>query len=157
MTGLIYLVNDAVSAVAWPLREHEFRVDSSVSFPGEKLLKLEVYCYARGVYGSDDVGEIIRQDPVLRELFPDEVPEGKTLVKFRRENRAVIRDCLLKVFEAAFIIRFGEPDSEAAPVDYCVALALDRWFAPMCGPQPDREAEERLGLAVFTDGMSNTS
>lgn len=119
-------------------------------------MALEVYCYARGVYSSEDVEESIRPDPYLRELFAEEWPAPDLIRRFRRDHREPIKQCLFYVFDHAFQARFGEPSTDTAPVDHCVALALDRWFEPMCGPRPEAEAEERLEKAIFWDGMAGT-
>jgi len=153
-SGLIYLVREAVDMVDWPRKGEMFALHEDMAFPSEQLMTLEVYCYARGVYSSEEVEEVVRQDAVLRGLFPDLWPDPRTILKYRRQHREAILECLRRVFSKAFVIRFGEPGGDSVPIDHCVALALDRWFEPICGPQVETEAAERMDRAVFWDGMA---
>jgi len=53
-------------------------------------------------------------------------------------------------------LKVGRSSASEPPLaDYYVALALDRWFEPLCVPSPPDEAEDRLGKASFIDGMSS--
>jgi hypothetical protein len=156
ISNLFYLVKDAVQTIDWSHQPGRFQLSDRQSFPAENLMILQVYCYARGVYSSEDVEDVVRQDPAMKELFPEAWPERTTIRKFRRQHRAAIQACLLRIFSQALALRFGDPASGAAPIDHCVALALDKWFEPMCGPQPEKEAEQRIEKASFWDGMAAT-
>ena len=151
--SLLPLVEDAIQSVAWPQRDSPFSYQGQ-TFPANKLMTLEVYCYARGVYSSEEVEDLIHKDESLRDLFPDEWPAPGLVRRFRRSNRETILACLRDVFGKAFLVRFGEPDSALQPVDHCVALALDKWFEPICGPSAANEASERIDRAIFWDGMA---
>jgi hypothetical protein len=155
-TSLLMLVQDTVAGADWPQKDAKFTLDEEQSFPSRLLMTLELYCYAKGVLSSENIATAVRTDPALRGLFPGACPLDGTIQKFRRRHHQDIKRCLLSMFDTAFKVRFGDPAKDEAPIDYCVAVAFDRWFEPMCGPQPDKEAEERLGLAVFWDGMSTT-
>ncbi len=152
--GLLHLVNDAIRSVDWPHKESAFSLGPDQSFASTQLMALEVYSYARGIYGSAEVSSLTRIDPALRGLFPGDTPADTTIRKFRRQHREPILQCLLHIFSRAFLVRFGEPNTDPMPVDYCVAVALDRWFEPICGPRPDSEAAERIDRAIFWDGMA---
>jgi hypothetical protein len=151
-SGLMHFVSDALQTLDWPHKQEDFHLHGQ-SFPSRKLMALEVYCYARGVYASDEVEEIIHKDSTLREMFANDWPDPGMIRLFRRTHRATIETGLRRVFDQAFRVRFGEPESGQAPIDSCVAAALDRWFEPMCGPQPELEAEARMRKAVFWDGL----
>lgn len=152
-SGLIYLVDDAVEAVDWPHKAESFSIEPTLRFPSRAMMALEVYCYAKGTYNSQEVEHASHTDPILQQLFPDQWPDRRTILKYRRQHRAPIKECLRHVFQNAFIARFGLPDSDDTPIDFCVAMALDRWFEPVCGPQPSTEADERIDRAVFWDGV----
>jgi hypothetical protein len=119
------------------------------------LMVLEVFCYARGIYDSNEVTTHARQDPDLSPIFNNRFPDQAVIKRFRRAHREPIKTCLLKIFDLGFRVRFGEPDTDEAPIDYCVTCVMDTWFEPMCGPQPDQEAEHRLSEAVFSDNVLN--
>jgi hypothetical protein len=152
--GLISMVRDAVQAVDWPHKESNFKIDESQCFPSTLLMTLLTYCYAKGIYSSEQVAEAVKLDPTLRALFEKVRPEAETIRKFRRRHHEDVKQCLLWVLRFAFPTRFGEQGKNETPIDHCVALALDRWFEPICGPVPEREAAERLDRAGFWDGMS---
>ena len=114
---------------------------------------LEVFCYARGVYHSDDVAGFAAKSQELKELFQGQFPPRPVVKRFRRLHLDPIKQCLLRIFDLAFRVRFGEPQTDEAPIDYCVTKSIDQWFEPICGPRPDREAEERLDMASFNDNV----
>src|SRR5882762_4371632 len=151
-TSLVQLVKEAVQSVYWPGKQQLFSFQGQ-SFLSEVLMTLEVYSYARGVYSSWEVERHIHQEPLFRELFPGDWPAPQMIRKFRRDHHDALKQCLRKIFDQAFVARFGEKESEEVPIDSCVAQALDRWFEPITGPQPVAEAAERLDQAIFWDGM----
>jgi hypothetical protein len=151
--GLMGFVLQAVEEADWPGKHARFGLDESERYPSALLMVLEVYCYARGIYNSGDLVRHIPHDPELNGLFPGHAPSELLIKRFRRNHREPIRACLLTIFDIAFRVRFGQPDTDEAPIDACVALAIDHWFEPICGPQPTVEADQRLNEAVFWDGV----
>jgi hypothetical protein len=154
---LLRLVLDAVEPVQWPNKSKPFGLDESYRFDSNLLMMLEVYCYAQGIYESTKVEQHTISDPILSEVFSPTLPSSLLIRRFRREHHPYIRECLLLIFDMAFRVRFGSSDSDDTPVDYCVAQAIDGWFEPICGPQPAKEAEERIDQAIFWDGMALAS
>jgi hypothetical protein len=147
------LVFDAVESVQWPGKRASFSIYGDAGFRPEMLLSLLTYCYATGVFSSQDIEAACRQDPVARYLCANNFPDAKTLRRFRRLHREQIRQSLANLFQRAAQIRFGESADGAVPADHFVALALDRWFEPLCVPSPRQAADERLDRAGFVDGM----
>jgi len=98
-------------------------------------------------HGRDNLLDLVK-DVVQSVDWP-----GRTS-RFRRDHREAMMKCLGLLFSQAHIIRFGEKDSNRVPVDYCVAVAMDQWFKPICGPLSAQEAQERLDMACFLDGMA---
>jgi hypothetical protein len=154
---LLRLVLDAVEPVEWPNKSRSFGLNESYKFDSNLLMVLEVYCYAQGIYESNKVAEHAMSDPVLSDVFSPHGPNGLMIRRFRREHHSYIKECLLLIFDVAFQVRFGASGSNETPVDYCVAQAIDTWFEPICGPQPAKEAEERIDQAIFWDGMAMAS
>ena len=103
-SGLIYLVREAIEEVDWPHKHEEFSVIPELTFKSVQLMTLEVYCYARGIYASEAVEEIIRKDEVLREVFPGSWPDPRTILKYRRFHRDAIIDCLRHVFSVMILV-----------------------------------------------------
>jgi hypothetical protein len=157
-TELLSLVQESVDALDWPQRDRLFRLDEEQCFPAHRLMVLEIYCLARGrgATSSEEIERFVRYDLLLRSFFPDALPLSDTLVRFRKRHHQLIQRCLITVFDLAFKARFGDADSDAAPIDFCVAQAVDSWFEPVCGPQPEIEAETRIDTTAFVDAMSVT-
>jgi len=154
-TGLVPLVKDAIQRTDWDGKDKTFTYRGQ-TFPSVVLMTLEVYCYARGIFSSWEVGNYINKDPFFRELFPGEVPAPEMIRRFRREHHDALKVCLLQIFEQAFFARFGDTTNSDMLIDSCVAQALDRWFEPIAGPRPEAEAEQRIDQAIFWDGMKTS-
>ncbi len=153
-TGLVSVVVDAVESVDWPKKSQRFSINGHSSYSAERLMHLLTYAYAIGLYGSQDIELAVQTDPVLCYLCASEVPDWNTLRRFRRLHRQYLRECLIKVAEQALVIRFGNEAEETPLVDHCVAQALDRWFEPLCLPEPPRQADSRIEQAAFIDEMT---
>ena len=153
-TGLVSLVLSAVEAVDWPGKEKNFARQGGPNFQSGMLMALLTYCYAIGIYSSQDIEASIREDKTVRYLCANTSPDWKTLRRFRKSHRDPLKKCLLNVLHQALLIRFGDSQMDWAPADQAVAQALDRWFEPLCVPSPSAEAEERLNRACFMDGMA---
>ncbi|HXJ60749.1 MAG TPA: hypothetical protein VNU68_29240 [Verrucomicrobiae bacterium] len=151
-SGLVPLVKDAIQRTEWKGKGRDFAYHGQ-TFPSLVLMTLEVYCYARGIFCSWEVGSYLNQDPFFRELFPGELPAPELIRRFRREHHGALKACLLQIFEQAFFARFGDTAHSDMLIDSCVAQALDRWFEPITGPRPETEAAQRIDQAIFWDGM----
>jgi hypothetical protein len=154
-TSLLQMVRSVVEGAEWPGKPGWFAF-AGQSFPSVQLMTLEVYCYARGVYLSDEIQELAQQDTVFRDLFPESWPQPQLIKRFRREHAGPIRECLRRIFTMTLAARFGEGDTEGPVLDACVAAVLDGWFEPLCGPRPVDEAAARVERAKFLDGMSSS-
>ena len=150
--GLITLILEVVREVSWPANTEFFSIRAGEKFRSEVLLTLLTYSYATGNYGSREVESVAANDPLLRYLCGTPVPDWKTIRRFRRVHREILRQCILSVLHGSMRIRFGDGDNDAI-ADHCVAVALDRWFEPLCVPFPDQEAGERIERAVFVDEL----
>jgi len=154
-TGFMSLILDAVQAVDWPGKGKEFALRSGEELTSDSLMTVVVYCYATGVYASPEIEQRCIHDPEARRLCLGKAPGWKSIRQFRKTHRQAVKQCLAHICEQALRIRFGDGESEPPLADYYVALALDRWFEPLCVPSPPDEAENRVGKASFIDGMSS--
>jgi hypothetical protein len=147
-------------AAAETVREHPTPVvmpkDAS-ALPAESMLGVVSYCYSKGVYGSNDIGRKMAQDPAVRATCGNGVPRPEDIRRFRRLNREAIQKTLEKFFRHA---RYKLSE----------AWAPSNPFRPKPGQSPTsvttpfrkeetkvyakREASERIDKATFIDGMS---
>jgi hypothetical protein len=117
----------------------------------QEMLGAVSYCYAKGVYSSEEIEARMLRDPKLREATHGEIPRANTIRRFRALNRDVIRATLEKAF------RFMRKRQSTSP-PASVALPLS---PPAGGPASEgsitivrREANECLNKAAFIDNMS---
>ncbi len=124
----------------------------SGALPAEQMLGAVSYCYAKGVYESEEIERKMMRDRTLREAVHGEVPDAHAIRKFRRLNRGAIQKTLEKAFgllrkkekPAALPPLPGQPaptTPKSAPGDSTVAFVR-------------REAEDRVQQAAFIDNMS---
>ena len=71
------------------------RRDAGLAFQPKALLALLSYCYARQIYASAEIEDVVRRDENLRQLCHNEVPDERVIRSFRRHNRDVIQFCLM--------------------------------------------------------------
>jgi hypothetical protein len=123
----------------------------SGELPGKAFLGAVSYCYAKGVYTSEEIEDKMRQDPRLSGAVHGEVPSASAIRRFRRLNRAAIEQTLTK----AFGYFSKKRDRPAVP---CATPA----GVPNCAPAPGdttiiyarHQAEDRVQEAAFVDNMS---
>jgi Transposase domain (DUF772) len=123
--------------------------------PPESMLGAVSYCYAKGVYGSNDIGRKLNQDPVFRASCQNEVPRPEDIRRFRRLNREAIQKTLEKAlqFARAKVAEAWSPSnpfrgkSPAPATQVAGRLEETQDFAR-------REASDRIDKATFIDGMS---
>jgi len=71
--------------------------DARPAHQPKTLLALLTYCYARQIYGSAEIEEVLRRDANLRAFCPNEFPGAPVIRLFRRDNCQPIRLCLASV------------------------------------------------------------
>jgi hypothetical protein len=70
--------------------------------PGSQtLLTLLTYCYAAGIYGSEEIEWACEHDSSARYICAKTWPDQDTLRCFRRANRPWVEACLLWVYAKA--------------------------------------------------------
>jgi len=65
------------------------------------LLSIITYCYSKGVYSCSEIEEAILHDPELRATLGTNLPDDRSLRKFRRMNREAVRATLERAFREA--------------------------------------------------------
>ena len=125
------------------------------ALPGGDMLGAVSYCYAKGVYESEEIERKMTHDPALREAVHGEVPDARAIRKFRQMNKGSIQQTLEKVFgflrkkEKMDLMKPwpGQPSvppAQVAPGDSTVCLVR-------------HQAEERVQQASFVDNMSKNN
>lgn len=136
----------------------------SSSVPPESMLGVVSYCYAKGVYGSKEIGRKMAQDPAFRASCKNGVPRPEDIRRFRRLNR----EAILKTLEKALHFVRTKASEVWAPTNPfrsgAAAPAVSSTPEPaakgvaMSKEDPQafarREAADRLERATFIDGMS---
>jgi len=111
------------------------RRDAGVAFQPRMLVAVLSYCYARGIYGSAEIENVMRRDKNFRAFCQNEFPYAHTIASFRRHNRDAIRDCL------AAVLRF-------------LGMQIDPLRRDeLCESQFAAEADRRIDNAVLMDSI----
>jgi hypothetical protein len=116
----------------------------------QEMLGAVSYCYAKGVYSSEEIETRMLRDPKLREAVHGEVPRAGAIRRFRVLNRDAIRSTLEKAF------RFMRKGRSTPPVRVAPPPAHTADEHPSEGTITvvRREADERLDKAAFIDNMT---
>ena len=121
---------DAVGAVEvpapWFKASPEHR---SFGMPG--LLTTMAYALSRGIYGSDELEQRLREQPDLRYLCANNFPDSLTLRQFRRRHWTLLRGTLAR------LLAMGAG-----------AVASEAWF------DAEAEADLRLEQAAAADSLA---
>jgi hypothetical protein len=124
----------------------------SGALPPEQMLGAVSYCYAKGVYESEEIERKMMRDTTLREAVHGEVPDARAIRKFRRLNRGAIQQTLEKAF--GLLRKKAKPAAlpplPGQPVTTTPASAVGDSTVAFVR----REAEDRVQQAAFIDNMS---
>ena len=136
-TELLRLVRDAVELLDWSNPELVEYLKQHPSYRPKTILCLLVYCYTTGLYDSGEIARACYEDDLLRDLSGDAPPIATSILRFRRENRGLLRWCIGQVLKQAFRTKFEVGDAvlpsgvtryleEAATARVDIARHVDR-------------------------------
>jgi hypothetical protein len=74
------------------------------------LLTLLTYCYAAGIYGSEDIEWACEHDVTVRYICANTLPTQDNIRRFRRANRPWVEACLVWVYGKACAAEATSPD-----------------------------------------------
>jgi len=131
---LTQTVHAAVRSVDESTLRPVHAVDARPAFQPTTLLALLTYCYARQIYGSAEIEDVVRRVAYLRQLCGSEFPSAWVIRRFRGDNRQAIRICLLAVLSV-----LAEQKMAAGIVTRVNKAHLAE------------EAGRRIIMAIFTD------
>src|SRR5580765_6217894 len=104
-TGLLHVVLEAVQAVDWsssrPAGEQDRR------FRAQMMLTLLGFCYASGLYSSRDIEWATRLDRTIGYICAHQFPDWLAIRRFRRQNRQLLKQCLMVVLERSRAFKFA--------------------------------------------------
>ena len=142
--GLLKLALDAVSTLdAEGIRQVGKR---SPEFRPQMMLTLLTYCYSISIYGSKDIEWAIDYERTIRYICARTFPDANSLRRFRRQNRALLQQCLVYVMKQTWALKFDE--GEADYVGY-------EWFESEFLEQVNASAADRLDFAALMDGAES--
>src|SRR3989442_752559 len=85
--SLTQAVQGAVRAVDERTLRPVAHRDAGMAFQSKTLLALLTYCYAREIYCSVEVADVLRRDVTLRPLCNNDSVGALLISRFRHENR----------------------------------------------------------------------
>ncbi len=104
--------------------------DSESDLPLSVMLGLISYCYARGIFRSDDIARRLQEQPELAAAFGGNLPDGPAVRRFRRRHSEEIEETLETLYREL-------------PSD-----------APTDTVHIQRQAKDRVHDAAWTDNTS---
>ena len=124
------------------------------AFRPQAMLAMLTYCYATGVYGSEDVELMMREDASLRALCGTEIPDWKSLKRFRRQNHAMLQRALEETFRGAWSLSCRAREAACAPLGGHPVETGNRLPDPTTADWIVAEAASRIERAMFIDLMA---
>ena len=100
------------------------------------LLALMTFCYARQLYASTDLSDIVRRDEDFVRLSGEGFPQARIIRRFRVENREVLHRCLVAALH--FL------------VEQKISLGA---LTKVSDVQLAEEANRRIIMATFLDSL----
>ena len=132
---LTQAVRSAVSEIEEGALQRVARPDAGLAFEPRTLLALLSYCYARDIFGSTDIEDVLRRDVNFRQICNNEFPEARVIRRFRRDNREALHRCLTTALRLLAESQPQPASGESLPA----AIAED--------------ATRRIMKAMFVDSM----
>ncbi len=109
---------------------------AGLAFQPKVLLALLTYCYARKIYSSTDIEEIMGRDTAFCEACQYEFPGARIISQFRNNNRPALRACLVAAL--TFLSEQRAEEGFLATINQtCIAV----------------EASRRLVMAMCIDNL----
>jgi hypothetical protein len=130
--SLTQAVRSAVRGIEEAALQPVARRDAGVGFEPRTLLALLSYCYARDIYGSVEIEDVLRRDANFRQICNNEFPGARVILRFRRENREALHRCLAAALRSLADGGIQTVSDEAARVE---------------------DASRRIMKAMFIDSM----
>lgn len=135
--SLTQAVRSAVRTIQGAALQPVARRDAGLAFEPRTLLALLSYCYARDIYGSAEIEDVLRRDANFCQICHNEFPGARVIRRFRRANREALHRCL-----ATALLTLAEGEGQIAG-DHTAKVATDE------------DASRRIMKAMFIDSMES--
>jgi hypothetical protein len=132
---LTQAVRSAVREIEEAALQRVARPDAGMAFEPRTLLALLSYCYARDIFGSAEIEDVLRRDANFRQICNNEFPGARVIRRFRRDNREALHRCL-----AAALRSLAEGAAQSMSSE-CLTAAIAE------------DASRRIMKAMFIDSM----
>jgi len=152
--SLVKLILEAIEELSAETADGGDVQSGNTDFQPAMMLTLLAYCYATGVYGSEEIRLATHDDQMIRYLCARDYPDLCQIRSFRRYNRDRIAHCLAGVFRRVWEVRFCGEDAVPLASGSCPGAYLGRWVGATGTPDFRREAERRIMRAVRADSMA---
>lgn len=125
-------------------------------FHPKALLAMLTYCYADGVYGSQETELMMQEDAAFKALCGHQFPDWRQLRRFRRNNHPMLHRTMAETFSRAWSLRFGGfPCGEPVEAGSETGRGLRPAIPLLDRASVDQEIEERIERAMFIDMMTS--
>jgi hypothetical protein len=138
--SLLRLVLETVPTVELPATVN--RSKGGRILRSEMMLTLLTYCYASGIYASEDIVQAILRDRTVRYICAHNYPTWEDIRLFRRHRREQVEECLRKVYQRAWATKFDEGEASFEGVN---------WFEEVLQADINRIVDRKLDLAITLD------
>jgi hypothetical protein len=140
------MIKKAAQAVA--REEHcQIVLPPGMNMTPTEMLSALSYCYAKGVFTSDEIEQKMMSDADFRQALQNEVPRPEVLRKFRKLNHAAIIAVLEKYYTAkrrqAKARALGEAGFKLPDLGGNTTVIISK-----------KQAFNRLNEAMFTDNLT---
>lgn len=108
---LAHFVLDAVETLDLRRVQVNRRGTGDAQYPPTMMLALLIYSYATGTFGSRRIEQATHDQVPVRLITGDTHPDHDTICAFRRQNRALLSECFVKVLQMAQelkVAQFGQ-------------------------------------------------
>ncbi len=120
---LAHFILDAVEEMDLRQVRVNERGTGSEQYPPRMLLALLLYCYATGVFSSRRIEQATLDSVPVRMICGDTHPDHDTICTFRRENKALLQECFVRVLELAQALNFLQVGQITVALDGTKVLA----------------------------------
>jgi len=108
---LLAWLDQDIGSLDWGNPELVSILKSNPAYQPRLLLTLLAYAYALGVCESEEIAGLYYQDQGLRRLFAGQAPATKEIARFRKENRGLLKWCLVELFKRVVREKFELGDA----------------------------------------------
>lgn len=121
-------VEEEVEAFDWSSPNLLDYLKRHPEFRPKEMLSLIAYAYSTQVFSAEEIVRRCYTDTVFRLICKNTAPSGEEIVRFRRENRGLLKGILYGVFVRAVRARFDLNDTLLPPglKRYLLDKAVDR-------------------------------